>query len=708
MRRLFLTLLALIAILVGAALLAPGLLPSETYKPRLEQALSERLGRDVVIGGDVTIRIIPSLQAAVGDVRIANAEGFGDEAFAEMETLQLRLALLPLLSRNVVVEEFVLVEPVIRLAATDRANNWTFTPATSDGEASPAPPAGTGRRPGALPFEAEFGDVRLERGVVEYRSPAGDWIIRDADFTVDMNRLDGPAALRGDFTVNGESVQMQLRAGSLRDVFEGGETPLSLQIDGRAVQLDFDGVIPEGAEFAIAGTAEIDLDLPRVARLAGAGLPEGDVFRRFTGSGQLSADASRASLSGARIRFDDIQATGSLSANYAGARPRITGSVSTNALDLTPYIPAEDASNTGGGSGGGLGPWSEEPFELDALRSVDAQIGVEVGQLTARDIELSDVRLDITLDRGLATADIERFRLYGGEGVANARIDLRSNTPQLTLRGQLEALQAQPFLDAAAQFDRLQGVSGLNFQFDARGASPAAIMASLNGEGRFAVENGALVGVNLAQVIRTVERAIQDRRLPSGFGEQEATDFSTLSGSFSVQNGLARNLDLTMLSPLLRVVGQGEVNLAEQTITYRLTPRAVQSLAGQGGDLDLAGIAVPIRISGSFNDLSVGLDFEAIAQSLLRAQAANAIGGDVGRALGESENLEDAARGAVGALIRDAIGGQRDEAEPAEGEADQPEEPRDPGPALLEGLINQALGGDQEPEEPEETPPGNR
>ena len=717
MRRLFLIVFALLALLLAAAVIAPTFLPSETYRGRIETALSERLDRQVQITGDVQVRLLPSLAVSAADVRIANAPGYGDEPFAEMAALRLRLALIPLLSRQVIVEEFVLVDPVIRMASDGRTNNWSFGSGEAGASGGQAQGRAQGRRPGALPFDAELGDVRIENGRIVYRAPDADWRINEADLAAVMSGLDDPARISGRFILNEEAVRLDLEAGSLRALFEGAETPLTLNLGGEALTLDFDGLVPAGADYAIAGRAELDMDLRRMARLAGAASPEGDAFRRFSGSGQLTANAARAAFTGAQVRLDDIAASGRVDAVYSGARPQINAELAVPELDLTPYIPAEDGAR-GAAAGGGLGPWSEAPLELGALRGLDASLNAEVGRLIARDIELTDAVLEARLNNGLLTADIERFRLYDGDGFAQARIDLRGGVPQMRLAGRLDALQAQPFLAALAEFNRLQGVSGLEFEFTASGASPAAIMSSLNGTGCFGVENGALVGVNLAQVIRTVEQAIETRALPSGFGDRQTTDFTSLAGSFTVQNGRARNIDLAMLSPLLRVAGEGEINLAEQTIAYRLTPRAVQSLTGQGGQTDLAGIAVPIRISGSFSDLSIGLDYEAIIQSLLRAQAADAIGGDVGRALSDGETLEDAARDAVGALVRDAINRNvREDAEqPADGEPTQGETPaaeprRDPGRALFEGLLNQALGGQDEEDPPaqdtpSEDPPG--
>lgn len=191
---------------------------------------------------------------------------------------------------------------------------------------------------------------------------------------------------------------------------------------------------------------------------------------------------------------------------------------------------------------------------------------------------------------------------------------------------------------------------------------------------------------NLAQVIRTVQQGLQTGSIPSGFAESQQTDFIALTGTLNIQNGLAQNLDLTMLSPLLRVEGTGSVNLAQQAIEYRLTPRAVQSLTGQGGDLDLQGVGVPIVIRGGFNDVSVSIDFASVARDIARARAGTLIGGQAGAALSGNGSLEDAARGA----LRDALGGSR---------SDEESEEEDPGRRLLRGI----LGGSR-PQTEEEPP----
>jgi AsmA protein len=681
MRRLLLLLLIIAAVFVGGAFLIPALIPDDVLRTRAETAASEALGRQVSLPGDISLQILPTAQIRAGEARIANAEGFGDEPFAEMAEMRVTVALMPLISRIIEVREFVLVDPTIRLQASGNRNNWSF--GAPDAAASQdAAGGGFVRRPGALPFEASFGDVRIVNGAVVYTDDSQTRRIEALNLTAQLPSVDDAARLSGSFSADGRPMEFDLSLGSLRGFFEGARTPFEAELTGALADIRFDGAFRESPDLSLDGAADITVPLRTLGRYLGADLPEGDIFQRFAAQAQISATPGRIDLTEADITFDEIEAAGALSLNYAPARPMITGTLSTPRLDLTPYIPADDASNSTAGSGG-VGPWSEEEIDLSPLRTVDADLTVRAAAFKARDIVADDATVEIDLNNGRLVASISEVRMYGGRGVVTAVANARSARPSFSLDAEIDTLQAQPFLAAAAGFDRLSGIGTLTLDLAASGGSPAAIMDSLSGQGRFAFSDGALAGVNLAQVIRTVQQGLQTGSIPAGFAEAQQTDFTALTGTINIENGLAQNLDLTMLSPLLRVEGTGSVNLAEQAIEYRLTPRAVQSLTGQGGDLDLQGVGVPIVIRGGFNDVSVSIDFASVARDIARARAGELIGGEAGAALSGGGSLEDAARSA----IRDALGGRGSE-EDAEEE--------DPARRLLRGI----LGGSREEEDP--------
>ena len=681
MRRILIVFLIIAFGLIAAVLVIPALIPEDALRTRAEAAASEALGREVSLPGPISLRLLPSAEIRAGEARIANADGFDDEPFAEMAEMRVSVALTPLISRTIEVREFVLVDPTIRLQSRGGRNNWTF--AAGEGSAAPAPAQGGSdgfqRAPGALPLEASFGDVRIVEGSVIYSDDSQTRRIEALNLTAQLPSLDETARLSGSFNADGQPMEFDLSLGSLRGFFEGAQTPFEAELTGALANIRFNGAFRESPDLAFDGAADITLPLRALGRYLGADLPEGDIFRRFTAEAQISGEPGRLVLSEADITFDDINASGGLTLNYAPVRPVITGSLSTPRLDVTPYIPAEDPQAAP--AEGGVGPWSEDEIDLSPLRTVDADLTVRATAFKARDIEADDAIVELDLNDGRLVASISQVRLYGGRGVVTAVANARSARPSFSLDAEIETLQAQPFLTAAAGFERLAGVGTLTLDLAAAGDSPAAIMDSLSGQGAFAFEDGAITGVNLAQVIRTVQQGLQSGAIPSGFAEAQQTDFTALTGTIDIENGLARNLDLTMLSPLLRVEGTGSVNLAEQAIEYRLTPRAVQTLTGQGGDLDLQGVGVPVVIRGGFNAVSVSIDFASVARDIARARAGTLLGNQAGSALSQGGSLEDAARGA----LRDALGG---------GAREESEE-EDPARRLLRGI----LGGSR-PAEP--------
>lgn len=696
MRILLILLLVIAALIAGAVLALPALFSSDWLRERVSAEASELIHRDVRLAGDVSLQVFPRIQVRALDASIANAPGYGGEPLAQMAELRVSLALMPLLSRRIEIEEFILVDPVIRLEARADGNNWTLgAPASAD---RPTRAAGEGlvRRPGALPFEAAFGDVRIENGSVFYRGPGQTRRIEELDLSVGLPSVDGPVNLRGSFSADGRPMQFNVQLSSLRGFFEGTETAIALEMTGALADLSFDGRFLEGETLSFDGRTSVDLPLPALARFLGTDLPEGPVFRRFAANAHVAGTPGRLALSDAAIVFDDIRANGVLTLDYERARPLITGNLQTADLDVTPYIPAEDPPASGQ-AGGGLGPWSDDRIDLTALSTVDARLNVRAARFRARDIVAENVNLAVTLDNALLTARLTDFRLYGGQGVVTMVLNARQRTPRFSMTADISALEALPFLSAAAGFERLQGLGRVQLDLTGTGTSPAALMRSLDGTGSFNFVDGALVGVNLAQVIRTVQQAIQTGSLPSGFADSQQTDFSALTGSFNVRQGVAQNLDLAMLSPLLRVEGSGTLNLAEQMIDYRLTPRAVQTLAGQGGETDLQGLAVPVRIRGGFNDVSVSVDLQAVARDLVRLRAGSVIGGQAGQALTDGRRLEDVAREAAQGALRDALTRPRQNADGEEAARE------DPARRLLDGVLGRRPQPRPEPA-PEPTP----
>jgi AsmA protein len=125
---------------------------------------------------------------------------------------------------------------------------------------------------------------------------------------------------------------------------------------------------------------------------------------------------------------------------------------------------------------------------------------------------------------------------------------------------------------------------------------------TLSGDLAFAFTEGAVKGVNIAALIRNAQAKLQGQPAPAQ-SEPNQTDFAELSGTAKVNNGVIKNNDLSLKSPLLRMTGEGKVGLPDESIDYLLTTKIVGSLEGQGGRAlqELKGVAIPIRIGGTFS-----------------------------------------------------------------------------------------------------------
>ena len=128
-----------------------------------------------------------------------------------------------------------------------------------------------------------------------------------------------------------------------------------------------------------------------------------------------------------------------------------------------------------------------------------------------------------------------------------------------------------------------------------------------------------------------------------------------------VQNGIARNYDFLMVNPVVRVRGNGEMNLAAQTLDFYLDPEPVAT--GNVGGVDLASIDVPFRVHGPWTDLSYTPDLQnvvgGVLQNLMSGEGGLFGGGSAaeqepqeGESDGIIENTGEALRGLFGGFGR--------------------------------------------------------
>ena len=95
-------------------------------------------------------------------------------------------------------------------------------------------------------------------------------------------------------------------------------------------------------------------------------------------------------------------------------------------------------------------------------------------------------------------------------------------------------------------------------------------------------------------------------------GSGAATQFDRFAGTFTVANGMLGNRDLKLTSAFVNLTGAGRVDLGNQTITYRIDPRA-----SIGGRMHLLDVGVPFAITGPWSHVRYVPDIAGAVTGLI-------------------------------------------------------------------------------------------
>ena len=169
MRKFFWFLVLLIIVAVGGLLVAPNFIPASAYKGRIADAATAATGRDVAINGDVRLAFLPRFELVAEDVTVANAPGGQAEHLAAIGALGIGLELLPLLSGDVQVNQFVLSNAELNLEENVNGKaNWDFEADADAAEAAanqgvPTEGGGDAGGGGYRVQHISFSDVRMRR-----------------------------------------------------------------------------------------------------------------------------------------------------------------------------------------------------------------------------------------------------------------------------------------------------------------------------------------------------------------------------------------------------------------------------------------------------------------------------------------------------------------------------------------------------------------
>jgi uncharacterized protein involved in outer membrane biogenesis len=410
-------------------------------------------------------------------------------------------------------------------------------------------------------------------------------------------------------------------------------------------------------------------DLRKLAAAAGTQLPPGDIYNAFSLTGQTSGGTQDVLLKNATVKFDNITGTGEAALSF-GAKPRLTGTLSTSAIDVTPYAQASGAP--AGKPAAAPTGWGATPIDLSPLRLVDADLTLKSKGIRFDKFDFGPSNVAVGLKNGKLIADLKETSLFGGSGTARFVADGSGAKPGIELKAKMDKVALKDLLGAAANFTMLEGAGGLDIDLAGSGASLDALMSSLVGKGAITSDESVLKGVNLQELASAAVNAFTSKKFSAAAISPIAqTRFDALQTNFVMADGVALLTDMNIDTGAMTIAAGGALDIGRQQLTLNVFPQFDDRKAG------LNGYGLPMKLSGSWTGVSFAPDWGWLADKATASAKAEA----KSKIEDELKDLGDSIRGRLGLGARKPAPA----AAPAPAPAATPDTPAAGSPAPAEG-----------------------
>jgi AsmA protein len=659
---------ALLGLLLGVVLL----INPNQFKPMLVEQTKATTGLDIAIDGDIHWRVFPSIGLQLGNTVLRNPNGFSSPEMFKIDQIGIDIAFFPLLTKHLKLGKIRLNGPEVYLETLKdgRSNLDTIIATLKNGnqlteyqQATPGVQTVVSHSKPAQPDP----EVNLDEIPESRHSIISNWTMSVAGVEVTNGRLDirnqQSAKVTEVYDVNFDMSQFEL------------EKWTSIQFSARvidgALQVLTKGVFQINVDLTLQNIAISDIKVDSTV--------EGESIAHSPLSIALLADTTydlykkevRVSLN--QLSVNDTQIDGSMLVQLTD-KPKITIDLHNRDLDLDalfskPVINASEAAQPSN-----LPPESvpDQPVavthldapsvsvaahdtipsepDLSVLSQLDLTAKITLDRVKANQVEMKNVSLQFAIKHGMVLLNTFKAHLYQGSLLVSGQLDTRQSPATYRINNTISGVQIQPLLMALAGKNILEGTGNIVANLQGSSLIPSKSKRNIHGTAELKVTNGAVKGINVAQMIRTNYARIKGSTV-SGSRVQK-TDFSALTATFRIANGEMHTSDLSLYSPLLRVEGEGRANYIEKNLNLLIRTSLVGSLEGQGGKSadELKDITIPMKVSGDWDNLK----YKLVVDDVLKEKAKKELNRGLDKLDGKikDEKTREAVKSILGSFLK--------------------------------------------------------
>jgi AsmA protein len=574
---------AAIAAASALVLALPFIASTRLAGERIAEDMRAWSGLDVAVAEAPRIRFWPALQADLTGVTLSLPDG---GAALTAERVEIELSALAALAGNVDFSTARFIRPTVRLA---------------EGSGMPALPPDS-RLGGAirqardivlenrltpdrsrLPDD-DFGIVEFSEGrLVRMSGGVEEEIASGLDGKLDWQTLSGRAAIKASGAVRGEPASIDISTGNAMLLLGGAGTQVTLALKSAPMTIAFDGTASLGDSPYADGRAS--LSTPSARKLmewptaAGADNPAPSPI---TLEGDINGDPARVRLENAAVTVDGRAARGELDLSLSGKRPKLSGSLAFDTLDLAAFLKAFTPFDaTAQAAPRAIDEGFGADFGADFAGRLDLDLRLSAARASVGAFEMADFAATTRIDEGIAAFDISDASIFGGGVQAGLRFDRTGGGLHAEMRVLASDIDGGA-LGAASGLAAVvpQAPASLSLILKGDGASWAALMASAGGSFTADFGQGTIPGLDVDGLVARAKAGV-----PFPLAEvAAASSIGSMHVKATVAAGRAKVERSEIRSPLNRVTVSGSVGLANGMLALRGTAEPpARALPGSAG-----------------------------------------------------------------------------------------------------------------------------
>ena len=587
------------------------------YKQDLSDIVRDSTGRDLQFYGDVELTFYPALGMELGALSLSNAVGFGSTPMIKVDKVSISVDVASVIAFSPEIDELILDGLKINLQNNNKGvTNWDDFKEPQDAQ---SPSASSLRTEPKSSGSSSSNQSKVKSEPMNISGAFGGLNITNAELSwVDAQA--GSEYLVQNLTIKTGRITPEAPFDLKMQVVVKSKGEINADIDlATQIQYWFDN-----------GRLNLT-DLVLNVSAAGEPLPLGKIQVGIASELiELNPQKRSVSLKGLVLKIDDNTIKGNVTVSDT-AQPVINFKLASNKLDIdaligmTPVHPSSvtpKKSTTATESITGIESNSvnvipdavKEPVKIilpmDLLRIIQADGELVVKQLTMQNLLLNDINLGISTNAGIVNLDPIRMNLYDGSVSGQVRLDVNGALPKYRVNKKIQGVQIGALLTDLNGEDRINGVLNANVSLSTQGEWLSVLKKNSNGDIALALRDGALKGFNIRHSIDKAKAKLKGDSEPPK--QESQTDFSSLELSGLIKKGVFISNDLKLQAPIIRVSGEGQVDLNNETVNYLVNAKLVGTIKGQDGGAadDLSGLLIPVRIDGPLAEPKIDVQLD--------------------------------------------------------------------------------------------------